>query len=186
MGADQIIQEVRINELARELEIKAKRLTEFLQSLGRSVGHSSLVGTDDADAARRHFRSLGESRNNTHPNPTAVPSEPKASLVSAEPTRAQLLQRIAMLEAQLGISRQVDLLTRCPKCGVQVRTGRLSSHISKRCPKAARYVESASLLRARSSESKHRKRGSGHRKGRKGRGAPRTCQGGLPSLGKRR
>jgi len=50
--------QVRINELARELEVKAKVILEYLPELGVSEKktHSSSLDTDVADKVRAHFR----------------------------------------------------------------------------------------------------------------------------------
>ena len=53
---------VRINELARELEIKAKTLIEFLPETGftEKVTHSSSISVEVAEKARRHFLGMAE------------------------------------------------------------------------------------------------------------------------------
>jgi translation initiation factor IF-2 len=54
--------QIRINDLARELEVKAKVILEYLPELGlaEKKTHSSSVETDVADKVREHFRSLAE------------------------------------------------------------------------------------------------------------------------------
>jgi translation initiation factor IF-2 len=53
-------EQIRINELARELEIKAKVLIEYLPEIGVSEKktHSSSIDVDHAELARKHFQSL--------------------------------------------------------------------------------------------------------------------------------
>ena len=47
---------VRVYELAKELEIKSKRLVEILQELGADVkNHMSTLEDDVADLVREHF-----------------------------------------------------------------------------------------------------------------------------------
>ncbi|MGH9779811.1 MAG: translation initiation factor IF-2 N-terminal domain-containing protein, partial [Candidatus Acidiferrales bacterium] len=50
--------QVRINELARELEVKAKALLDYLPELGvtEKKTHSSSIDADVADKVRAHFR----------------------------------------------------------------------------------------------------------------------------------
>ena len=52
--------QIRINELARELEIKAKVLIEYLPEIGISEKktHSSSLELDQAEKVRKHFRDL--------------------------------------------------------------------------------------------------------------------------------
>lgn len=52
--------QVRINELARELEIKAKVLIEYLPEIGvtEKKTHSSSIDLEHAELARKHFRDL--------------------------------------------------------------------------------------------------------------------------------
>jgi translation initiation factor IF-2 len=51
---------IRINELARELEVKSKRLLEYLPAIGvtEKRSHSSSVEDDVADKLRAHFRAV--------------------------------------------------------------------------------------------------------------------------------
>jgi len=52
--------QVRINELARELEIKAKVLIEYLPEAGvtEKKTHSSSIDLVHAERVRKHFRDL--------------------------------------------------------------------------------------------------------------------------------
>src|SRR5487761_1510034 len=52
--------QIRINELARELEIKAKTLIEYLPEIGvaEKKTHSSSLEHDQAERGRKHFRDL--------------------------------------------------------------------------------------------------------------------------------
>src|SRR5487761_808632 len=52
--------QIRINELARELEIKAKVLIDYLPEIGitEKKTHSSSVENDQADRVRKHFHDL--------------------------------------------------------------------------------------------------------------------------------
>lgn len=83
-------------------------------------------------------------------------------------------------------------LVRCPKCGASVKQKKLSSHLLSRCPHREKAWESASLLRARSLESRQAPPASakpGKRKSKKRKkptGWSPFVQGGLPGLGKHR
>src|ERR1700689_605027 len=52
--------QIRINELARELEIKAKVLIDFLPKIGvaEKKTHSSSLDIEHAEIARKHFQGL--------------------------------------------------------------------------------------------------------------------------------
>src|SRR5580692_1701441 len=54
--------QVRINELARELEIKAKVLIDYLPEIGvtEKKTHSSSIDVEHAVLARKHFQGLAE------------------------------------------------------------------------------------------------------------------------------
>src|ERR1700754_3091017 len=54
--------QIRINELARELEIKAKVLIEFLPEIGvtEKKTHSSSLDLDHAEQVRKHFRDVAD------------------------------------------------------------------------------------------------------------------------------
>jgi translation initiation factor IF-2 len=53
---------IRINELARELEVKAKVILEYLPKIGvtENKTHSSSISAEIADKVRQHFRQLAE------------------------------------------------------------------------------------------------------------------------------
>ena len=54
---------VRINDLARELEVKSKAILDTLPIVGvtEKKTHSSSLDEGDADKVRAHFKSKGES-----------------------------------------------------------------------------------------------------------------------------
>ena len=54
--------QVRINELARELEIKAKVLIEYLPEIGvtEKKTHSSSLDIEHAELVRKHFHQIAE------------------------------------------------------------------------------------------------------------------------------
>jgi hypothetical protein len=54
--------QIRINELARELEVKAKVLIDYLPEIGvtEKKTHSSSIDVEHAELARKHFRGLAE------------------------------------------------------------------------------------------------------------------------------
>ncbi len=66
---------IRINELARQLEVKSREVIDKLHELGiaEKVTHSSSIDEDKADQLRRYYK--GESyapRPITHPNGAGV------------------------------------------------------------------------------------------------------------------
>src|SRR5580658_6730752 len=52
--------QIRINELARELEVKAKTVIDYLPEAGvtEKKTHSSSIDVDAAERVRKHFRDL--------------------------------------------------------------------------------------------------------------------------------
>jgi translation initiation factor IF-2 len=73
---------IRINDLARELEVKSKAILEYLVEIGvpEKKSHSSAVEDDLAEKLRRHFRAEAEPAE----APPPAPPEP----VHAEPAKA--------------------------------------------------------------------------------------------------
>ncbi len=71
--------QIRINELARELEIKAKVLIEYLPEIGiaEKKTHSSSLEHDQADRVRKHFLGLAAAE-------AAAESEKQAKAVAAK------------------------------------------------------------------------------------------------------
>ena len=54
---------IRINVLARELEVKSHLILDYLNVLGvEKKSHSSALDDDIADKVREHFRAVGERR----------------------------------------------------------------------------------------------------------------------------
>lgn len=206
-------QQIRISDLARELEIKTKVLVQNLSQIGMAgASHSSWIATWRADIVRKHFRALREARVVTRTSTLGAATQTSSanSEVGARgssglqvPTREQLLARIAELEAQLRISGEnanlphlrtvggatirTHRVISCPHCGAQLRADNLSRHISERCPKLRTDFESGVRARLRERygtmpETRRRKRKRKHEEKRRA----VLCQGGLPSLGKRR
>ena len=92
--------QIRINELARELEIKAKTLIEYLPEIGvaEKKTHSSSLEHDQAQRVRKHFRDLvaaeaaaeaekqakaAAAKVKPGPRPAAAPPVPAAQVPSA-------------------------------------------------------------------------------------------------------
>src|ERR1700691_6170954 len=78
---------IRINELARQLEVKSREVIDKLHELGiaEKVTHSSSIDEDKADQLRRYYK--GESyapRPITHPNGAGVAAEDHAAEDRAE------------------------------------------------------------------------------------------------------
>jgi translation initiation factor IF-2 len=63
---------IRINDLARELEVKSKLVLEYLGEIGvERKSHSSAIEDDVAEKVRQHFQAAGEEE------PTAEPPRPR-------------------------------------------------------------------------------------------------------------
>src|SRR5487761_332444 len=71
--------QIRINELARELEIKAKVLIEYLPDIGitEKKTHSSSLENEQADRVRKHFHDLAAAE-------AAAESEKQAKAAAAK------------------------------------------------------------------------------------------------------
>ncbi|HTV58452.1 MAG TPA: translation initiation factor IF-2 [Verrucomicrobiae bacterium] len=100
--------QIRINELARELEIKAKVLIDFLPEIGVSEKktHSSSIDVEHAELVRKHFREeaekeaaaeaakLAASKPKSAVRPTApAPARPATSAPPAAPAVAAPAQK---------------------------------------------------------------------------------------------
>ncbi|MGB6788785.1 MAG: translation initiation factor IF-2 N-terminal domain-containing protein, partial [Candidatus Acidiferrales bacterium] len=72
--------QIRINELARELEIKAKVLIDYLPDAGitEKKTHSSSLEHDQAERVRKHFRDLAASEAAAEAEKTAKAAAAKA------------------------------------------------------------------------------------------------------------
>src|SRR5580693_8545558 len=80
--------QIRINELARELEIKAKVLIDYLPEIGvqEKKTHSSSLELDQAEKVRRHFQEMAakeaaaeEAKSAAAKARTAKPAPPPAA-----------------------------------------------------------------------------------------------------------
>jgi translation initiation factor IF-2 len=70
---------IRINVLARELEVKSHLILEYLNVLGvEKKSHSSALDDDIADKVREHFRALSEAGATFEAAPIAPPPAPVA------------------------------------------------------------------------------------------------------------
>ncbi|MGA8224107.1 MAG: translation initiation factor IF-2 N-terminal domain-containing protein, partial [Candidatus Acidiferrales bacterium] len=76
--------QIRINELARELEIKAKVLIDFLPEIGVNdkKTHSSSLDLDKAELVRKHFLGLAAAE-----AAAEAEKEAKAKAAKARPAR---------------------------------------------------------------------------------------------------
>ena len=74
---------IRINILARELEVKSHLILEYLAELGvEKKSHSSALDDEVADKVRAHFHALGEAGEGAVEAPASPPPTP---VVSKEP-----------------------------------------------------------------------------------------------------
>ncbi len=86
--------QIRINELARELEVKARVLIEYLPEIGvtEKKTHSSSLENSFADLARKHFRQLADAEAaeeaQTQASAAAARAKPKSAAPPAPPAGA--------------------------------------------------------------------------------------------------
>jgi translation initiation factor IF-2 len=80
---------IRINDLARELEVKSKSVLDYLHELGYTDkrSHSSAVEGDVADKVREHFQQLAEQEH--APEKTPSPEKPLSSAASDVAVKTQ-------------------------------------------------------------------------------------------------
>ncbi|MGB8542936.1 MAG: translation initiation factor IF-2 N-terminal domain-containing protein, partial [Candidatus Acidiferrales bacterium] len=86
--------QVRINELARELEIKAKVLIEYLPEIGvtEKKTHSSSIDNSHAELVRKHFLGLAAQEAAAEAKKAetaAAKSKPSRLAVAAQPAAAR-------------------------------------------------------------------------------------------------
>ena len=105
---------MRINELARELEVKARTILEYLAEIdaGEKKSHSSSIEADLTDKVRAHFQQEREAaekqavRTEPQEEPAASPSETaaetKAEVVPVEAPKTPPPPREPAVEAKVG------------------------------------------------------------------------------------
>src|SRR6202522_4836563 len=86
--------QVRINELARELEIKAKVLIEYLPEVGvtEKKTHSSSIDNSHAELVRKHFNGLANAEAQAEADKaakSAAAKRPAAAPAAAPPVAAK-------------------------------------------------------------------------------------------------
>src|SRR5271169_549584 len=79
--------QIRINELARELEIKAKVLIEYLPEIGvtEKKTHSSSLDLDHAELVRKHFLGLANAEAAAEADQKAKEATAKSRPAAARP-----------------------------------------------------------------------------------------------------
>src|ERR1700674_4921033 len=85
--------QIRINELARELEIKAKVLIEYIPEIGvtEKKTHSSSIDVDHAVLVRKHFQQLAEQEAAAAGAKSAPKPKPARPAAPAPPLAARSL-----------------------------------------------------------------------------------------------
>jgi translation initiation factor IF-2 len=104
---------IRINVLARELEMKSHLILEYLAVLGvERKSHSSALDDEIADKVREHFRATGEAAGPAEPAPAPVPAPAPttAPVVNKElpVSEAKRLPDIIKAELQHPLMRTLD------------------------------------------------------------------------------
>jgi len=76
------MEKVRINDLARELEVKSKELLDFLPMIGVAgkKSHSSSIEPDEAEKVRKHFAKVAEASAAAERKARATPAEVKPKI----------------------------------------------------------------------------------------------------------
>jgi len=83
---------IRINELARELEVKSRAVLDCLKELGFTDkrSHSSSVDDETADKVRAYFSGQGEAQKSGGEKPKATASAEKETPAPTSETAAEL------------------------------------------------------------------------------------------------
>jgi translation initiation factor IF-2 len=81
---------IRINDLARELEVKSKAVLDYLHEIGHpdKRSHSSAVDDDVAEKVREHFRHTGEQEEKPQAGPKPAAKTPAVPPAAATKTAA--------------------------------------------------------------------------------------------------
>src|SRR5690349_21149951 len=88
---------IRINELARELEVKSGTVLEYLHEIGMTdkKSHSSALDDDVAKRVREHFQSLSQEQPREQaPTVSHSAASPKAAPAAAKPAATQPASRL--------------------------------------------------------------------------------------------
>ena len=94
---------MRINELAREVEVKAKAILDYLAEIGieDKKSHSSAIDDELAEKVKAHFRQVSEAPVPEPPEPAPVAPPPgKISAGDLEPASAAQVRPAAEAEAK--------------------------------------------------------------------------------------
>src|ERR1700754_596850 len=87
---------VRINDLARELEMKAKPILDALTALGVSkekpLTHSSSIDADEAEKVRGYFKAGGRSTGSNRPAAENKPKFARSRVAKPGDTERSILQ----------------------------------------------------------------------------------------------
>jgi translation initiation factor IF-2 len=80
---------IRINDLARELEVKSRAILDYLPEIAITDkrSHSSALEDEDAEKVRRHFRELAGEEPAAEVAPAPPPEVSHGPVVSAPPTK---------------------------------------------------------------------------------------------------
>jgi hypothetical protein len=129
---------IRINDLARELGLKSKRVLGALPlvDVACDKNHSSGLNEDEADRLRAYFRPHAD-------EPSAataelVPIRLPGVVNSSEPSLPSISANGVLRPFTRHVKRAITI---CPFCGARLRGDRLQGHLTKRCPsRGARNV----------------------------------------------
>ena len=100
---------IRINLLARELEIKSHLILEYLTELGvEKKSHSSALDDDIADKVREHFRAVGEAEQVAEEAPAPRPAPVVSKEAPAAVVEPRKLPDIIKAELQHPLTRSLE------------------------------------------------------------------------------
>src|SRR5260370_38184403 len=82
--------QIRINELARELEVKAKAIIDYLPEAGvtEKKTHSSSIELDAAEKVRKHFHEVADAEAAAERAAAAAEKAPKEAAIKAARARS--------------------------------------------------------------------------------------------------
>src|SRR5712692_8067980 len=86
---------IRMNELARELEVKSKAVLDYLAEIGVTdkKSHSSALDGEIVEKVRAHFRQAAEQDTQEKPKPAVAPPAPARAPAEAKKPEVQPIRR---------------------------------------------------------------------------------------------
>ena len=169
---------IRINDLARELSCKSKRILAALPFAGITDGknHSSSLSQQQADRIRAYLHGRGgqakppeiESDRPDTPPVLRVPNPQAEDLLTRVPEIRPTRVAPRSMTSQ-SIEHHKHRIAICPRCNAAVRDDKLQRHLANRCPSRRKTaLDAASKSRKRVTKKRSKLRRGKRRKAKRG------------------